>query len=204
MISENAANLRKDSGNWARLSYDVGKLYWYYYSGNRIRNDTGQARISDTLRYARIRAAAQWMHNAAAEKNFASQKVAQVYSDIADFNIQIVPLINEGSDSGKYQPYFMKLRELIDNASVENNDVIRLEAAGLVLDAARVYPRKFRADGIKRNDMSQLVNRAAVLVDAVAPTTDDLDQRKQRVVGSIQPAREAVANAFVDIKGDAR
>lgn len=178
-------------------------MYWYYYSGSRIES-AGSSSDADPLRYARIRAASQWMHNASSDKGYKNASVAKMYADIADFNTQIVPLINEGNDAGKYKPYFTKLVGLVDSADQEDNDVIRLEASNLALDALRVYPRKFRADGIGQRDMADLARKANDLAVKVEPTTDAQDKSQQEAVEAYQPTIEAVNNAFVDVKGDAK
>ncbi|KFJ00006.1 serine/threonine protein kinase [Bifidobacterium stellenboschense] len=202
-ITTHASDLTKDENAWADLSYATGRMYWYYYSGSRIKS-AGASSDTDPLRYARIRAASQWMHNAAGDKGYKNAAVAKMYADIADFNTQIVPLINEGNDGGKYKPYFTKLKDLVGSADQENNDVIRLEASNLALDALRVYPRKFRADGIGQRDMADLARKANDLAVKVEPTTDAQDKSKQEAVEAYQPTIEAINNAFVDIKGDAK
>ncbi|MBW3081226.1 serine/threonine-protein kinase [Bifidobacterium saguinibicoloris] len=203
-ITAHSDDLAKDADAWASLSYDTGRMYWYYYNGPKMKTASGASQGSDPIRYARIRSASQWMHNAAKDKNFKNAKIAQMYADIADFNTQIVPLINEGGDAGKYKPYFTKLNDLIASAEAEDNDVIRLEAANLTLDALRVYPRKFRADGVGQDQMTQLARKAGDLAGKVTPTTDAQDQSKQQAEQALQPTYEAIANAFVDIKGDAK
>lgn len=203
-ITRHATDLRKNANNWATLSYATGRMYWYYYSGTRMKSEVASVKDQDPQRYARIRAASQWMHNAASTEGFPAAQMAQIYADIADFNTQIVPLINEGTDAGRYQPYFTKLQQLVANANNENNEVMRLEAANLTLDALRVYPRKFRADGVKQDDMTALARQASALANQVTPTTDAQAQNKRTAQQAAQPTLDAISNAFVDIKGDAQ
>ena len=204
-ITQNSEALRANADDWATLSYDTGRMYWYYYSGDKMQSEAGlTSEGADPQRYARIRAASQWMHNAAEDEDFENVNLAKIYSAIADFNTQIVPMINEGSDSGQYEPYFTLLQELVANAADENSEVIRLEAANLTLDALRIYPRKFRMDGIRQSDMAALAGQAADLAETTETSTDALDNSKQEALAAIQPAEDAISNAFVDIKGDAQ
>ena len=204
-ITQNSEALRANADDWATLSYDTGRMYWYYYSGDKMQSEAGlTSEGTDQQRYARIRAASQWMHNAAEDEDFENVNLAKIYSAIADFNTQIVPMINEGSDSGQYEPYFTLLQELVANAADENSEVIRLEAANLTLDALRIYPRKFRMDGIRQSDMADLAGQAADLAETTETSTDALDDSKQEALAAIQPAEDAISNAFVDIKGDAQ
>ena len=204
-ITQNSEALRANADDWATLSYDTGRMYWYYYSGDKMQSGAGlTSEGADPQRYARFRAASQWMHNPAEDEDFENVNLAKIYSAIADFNTQIVPMINEGSDSGQYEPYFTLLQELVANAADENSEVIRLEAANLTLDALRIYPRKFRMDGIRQSDMAALAGQAADLAETTETSTDALDNSKQEALAAIQPAEDAISNAFVDIKGDAQ
>lgn len=178
--------------NYARMAFDIGKLYWYNYAA-------GDAATKGT-RSERIRAAAQWMNDAAADKDFEQHGLARAYAGIAEFETAIVPLINEGSDAGLYRPYFDRVLYLLDELSGQENDVVRLETANLALDAAFTYPRKLRADGISQKELLALVDKAQALVTDVHPTTDVLDAEKERAVNLVNSVRQAVADAYVDVE----
>lgn len=186
------------NGDWADLAFSIGKLYWYSYNvpaGGFADNDDaayGQGRSE------RIRAASQWMHEAASVEGFADRELASVYADIADFNIDIVPLINEGSDAGLYKPYFERLSSMIDLLANEENDVMRLEAANLALDALETYPRKFRADGIAQSDLEALARRAGELAEKSTSTTERLDAEKARAESRTDDVAESIGNAYID------
>ncbi|MGN0034521.1 MAG: serine/threonine-protein kinase, partial [Coriobacteriales bacterium] len=181
----------KHDAAYAELTFSLGKLYWYDYSAG------GSAVDYENGRYERIRAASQWMNDAASVEDFSGRNLAQSYADIADFNTRIVPLINEGTDSGAYAPYFDKLGELLDSLGSEDNDVMKLEAASLVLDSIRTYPRKFRADGVTQDQLYALVDKAYALSNSVYPTTDRLDSEKEHVGTATSAARGAVSEAFI-------
>lgn len=178
--------------NYARMAFDIGKLYWYNYAA-------GDAATKGT-RSERIRAAAQWMNDAAADEDFEQHGLARAYAGIAEFETTIVPLINEGSDAGLYRPYFDQISYLLDELSGQENDVVRLETANLALDAAFTYPRKLRADGISQKELLALVDKAQALVADVHPTTNVLDAEKERAANLVNSARQAVADAYVDVE----
>lgn len=178
--------------NYARMAFDIGKLYWYNYAADDA--------IAKGTRSERIRAAAQWMNDAAADEDFEQHGLARAYAGIAEFETAIVPLINEGSDAGLYRPYFDRVLYLLDELSGQENDVVRLETANLALDAAFTYPRKLRADGISQKELLALVDKAQALVTDVHPTTDVLDAEKERAVNLVNSVRQAVADAYVDVE----
>ena len=188
----------KHDAAWADMCFTIGKLYWYNY---QVAEDGQNETAYESGRSERIRAASQWMRDAASVEGYANHELAQAYADIADFNTDIVPLINEGSDAGQYAPYFERLDYLVGAVGSENNDVIKLEAANLALDALTTYPRKFRADGISQDRLLALADKAVALGVGVQPTTARLDGEQQRVKKQAQSTREAIANAFVDIEG---
>ncbi len=182
----------RSSPEYPSMAFDIGKLYWYNY--------TPDASGSAATRSGRIRAAAQWMRDAAADASFSQHRLAQAYADIADFETSIVPLINEGSDAGLYKPYIEQLSYVVDELADEDNDVVRLETASLALDALCTYPRKFRADGVPRDELLDVAARAERLAASVHPTTDALDAEQVRAEELVSTARQAVADAYVDVE----
>lgn len=192
VVMPNLAALRSDARSWSAFAFETGKLYWYYYDNTDGTGPTGNAG------YARMRAASRWMHEAS-EGDFDESDLATAYADIADFACDIVPRIDEGSDAGLYAPHFERLRALVAQMEGSGNAVMRLDAAGLALDALRAYPRKFRADGISREDMLELVTRADALAASVVPTSDQQDADQARIVASAQQASTSVSNAFIDV-----
>ena len=184
------------SDEYAELAFEVGKLYWYYYDPS----GTATAQTTEGARGERIRAAESWMQQAATDSTFEQRDLAQTYADIASFNAEIVPLINEGSDAGRFEPYFDMLCELAEANADEENDVVRLETANLIMNAVRTYPRKFRADGVSRDELNALIDEAIVLAEPVVPTTEELEAERARVLDAEDAARQAVADAFVDAR----
>ncbi len=206
-LTEHSKSLQKDQQSWSQLAFDTGKLYWYYYADQSLLGDEANGlNMNDEqlVRYARIRNASKWMHYAADDKMFKNNRIASVYADIADFNSQIVPLINEGSDAGHYKPYFGSLQRLVDIASEEDNSVVKLEVANFVLDALQVYPRNFRADKVAMSDMTSLEKKVETMARKVTPTTDHLDKQKKKATKAFGPTKAAIENAFVDVKGEAK
>ena len=182
----------RDNEDYARMAFDIGKLYWYNYAAGDV--------AAKGTRSERIRAAAQWMNDAAADEDFEQHELAQAYAGIAEFETTIVPLVNEGSDAGLYRPYFERISYLLDELSDQENDVVRLETVNLALDAALTYPRKFRADDISQKELLALVDKAQELVADVHPTTDALDAEKDRAVSLADSVRQAVTDAYVDVE----
>jgi serine/threonine-protein kinase len=190
----------RSSSDYADLAFNIGKLYWYEYGVDASEASSINRDTQLDGRSARIRAAASWMSDAASDPNYENHELAQVYADIAEFNDKIVPLINEGSDSGVYAPYFSNLQTLISSMSDSDNDVMKLEAANLALDALETYPRKFRADGVSKEDMLALASNAKMLAENVSPTTALLDSEREKALSTSYRLDQDIADAFVDAR----
>lgn len=190
-VMPNLQPVQSDGTAYAGLSYDIGKLYWYYYD---YAADAGDNRLT------RIKSASRWMSDAAAQPNFEQQELAEVYVGIAGFNDGIVARINEGGDAGYYEPYFRNLQKLASMVQEEDNDVVILETSGLTVDALQTYARKFRADGVSKEEMDALLDESLHNAQSVQPTTDKLDQRQTDIVESIEGAHAKIENAFVDAR----
>jgi len=191
VVTPNLAHLQSDSGSYAALSYEIGKLYWYYYD---YASDAGENRLT------RIKSASKWMKDAASYDGFSNQALAQVYAGIAAFNNDIVARINEGGDEGSYEPYFHNLQKLNDMVSDEGNDVVLLETSSLTTDALQVYARKFRADGITRVEMEALGEKAVSNARGVHPTTTKLDLEQESILAGEMVVRTAIGDAFIDAR----
>lgn len=192
-IAPNMDALKSDGQAWAKLSFETGKLYWYYYG------DAGYGGSGSS--YPRMRAASRWMHSAAAVEGFDGAEMATAYADMADFACDVVPRMNEGDDSGAYAPYFSRLQTLLSEMSDSGNSVMRLDAATLAQDALRTYARKFRADGVSKGDMLALEASAQSLVSGISPTTTQQDDELQRLRVNANATNQAIEDAFVDVGG---
>lgn len=197
MLADHTNSIQKNEKEWGRLAFDIGKLYWYYYLPKGM---TGFDGSNTQLQYARMRVADNWMKTAS-QIDFQDQELAKLYFTIADFNVKIVPLINEGSDAGKYTPYLHELNRFMDTMSTSDNDVMRLTIVNLTLNAIQTYPRKFRADGIKQDELSATIDKAQQLAGKTHPTTDELNASYKTAMDLVARDRQAVAEAYVDITG---
>lgn len=183
--------VQADQDAYAGLAFEIGRLYWYYYD---YAADAGDNRLT------RVKSAGRWMADAAAQETFDRRDLAQVYSGIAGFNDSIVARINEGDDAGLYEPYFRNLQTLVGLAGEGGNDVVALETASLASDALQTYARKFRADGVSREDMEALLDKALANAEAVHPTTEKLDAQQADVLGAEEGVRTALENAFTNAR----
>lgn len=182
--------LLKAQPDYARLSYEVGKLYWYYY-------DYGRTAEADN-QITRIKSAIQWFEDAVSygteEDSF--RFLASNYADIGRFNRDITLNVAEASDKGTYAPYWDSITAQIEHMDEDESEMIKLEVYKLAVYSIETYARKFKSDGVEQYAMTQLLGTVEEAVKAVETSSDTTEQIKTSVVSRFQAAEEAIANAF--------
>lgn len=182
----------QQSSDYADLAFEIGKLYWYYY-------DYGRSDVSDN-QVTRMKSSIQWFEAACEYGGEESDyyTMAQMYRDIGQFNRDITLNVQEASDKGTYQPYWMNLNELVDTVgnSQDENEIVNLEVYKLAANAVETYARKFKADEITEEEMEALLEKVKDGVNATATTTDKTEQMKTDILSRFSAAESAVKNAF--------
>ena len=182
--------LLKAQPDYARLSYEVGKLYWYYYDYGRTPNADNQI--------TRIKSAIQWFEDAVSygteEDSF--RFLASNYADIGRFNRDITLNVAEASDKGTYAPYWDSITAQIEHMDEDESEMIKLEVYKLAVYSIETYARKFKSDGVEQYAMTQLLGTVEEAVKALETSSDTTEQIKTSVVSRFQAAEEAIANAF--------
>ena len=182
--------LLKAQPDYARLSYEVGKLYWYYY-------DYGRTAEADN-QITRIKSAIQWFEDAVSygteEDSF--RLLASNYADIGRFNRDITLNVAEASDKGTYAPYWDSITAQIEHMDEDESEMIKLEVYKLAVYSIETYARKFKSDGVEQYAMTQLLGTVEEAVKALETSSDTTEQIKTSVVSRFQAAEEAIANAF--------
>ncbi|MDR3308032.1 MAG: serine/threonine protein kinase [Coriobacteriales bacterium] len=186
-VLTNFDSIKANRDPYSSLAYEIGKLYWYYYSYG---SDAGNNQ------HTRIVAAQSWFVDASLDKAFSNQRAAQVYADIASFDADITSRINEGSDAQSFGPYYQNLVELNELAQTEQNDVVSLEVCRLTLTSIETYARKFAADAVTRQQLDDLYNNANNLLRNVHPTSVELDDTKRQISERVLEARAALDDAL--------
>lgn len=190
-LNANLSGLRKEDG-YAELAFEVGKLYWYYYEYGKT--DTADNQVT------RMKSAVQWFDDAVnyASPDSAYYLMATTYRDIGVFNRDITLNIEEASDQGTYAPYWENMRQLMElvSSDEEESEMIQLEVYKLVLYSVETYARKFKADGVEREDMEGLLEVAMDRTQKLPTTSDKTEQMKGQVMERFDAAQAAIENAY--------
>lgn len=180
----------KNQPDYAKLSFEIGKLYWYYY-------DYGRTTATDN-QITRIKSAIQWFDDAV---NYGTQSdsfyfQAANYADIGKFNRDITLNVAEASDKGVYAPYFNNISQQIENMDEDESEMIRLEVYKLAIYSIETYARKFKSDGIEQYAMTSMLDTVEEAVLAVETTSDTTDAIRDNVIARFAAAEAAIVNAY--------
>lgn len=180
----------KAQPDYGQLSYEIGKLYWYYY-------DYGRNASSDN-QITRIKSGIQWFEDAVEYASETDTFVPQAsnYANIGKFNRDITLNVAEASDRGLYAPYWESIKLQVENMDENETEMIKLEVYKLAIYSIENYARKFKSDGITHSEMGQLLDKVSAEAENVETTSDTTDEIKKNVMARIVAAQEAVANAF--------
>lgn len=189
-------SLLEDNEDFGELAFEIGKLYWYYY-------DYGRENGSDN-QITRMKSAIQWFEMACqyGGENSSYYATAATYRDIGQFNRDVTLNVEEASDMGTYLPYWDNISSLINNMTEDQDEseIVDLEIYKLGTNAIESYARKFKADGVEREEMDALFLKIKEGVGNLETSTDKTDQMKQEINSRIFAAETAIENAYAENK----
>jgi serine/threonine-protein kinase len=175
------------------LAFEIGKLYWHYYSYGTEQSEDNRA--------TRIKSAAKWFEDAleTGGKKFDKANLAKIYVEISNFQNQIATDIEEASDRGKYQAFWIQLEQLIteNEKNPDENEMVRLELYKLVMDSMENYARKLKADGIRKMDLLTAYYKVKAQVAVTEATTEKTENLKKAITDRYAYVEEAILHAYL-------
>lgn len=176
--------------DYAKLAFEVGKIYWYYY-------DYGKSDINDN-QITRAKSSVQWFADAVkyGAKDSDYYKMAVIYRDIGRFNNEIILRTEEASDKGQYAPYWSNIKEMIKLIDQNESEIVQLELYKLSMNAIETYAGKFKAEGIKESDIRSVAASVKERTTSLTVTADKTKQIKNDVMNRFETADQAIDNAY--------
>lgn len=178
------------SSRFGELSYEIGRLYWSFYS-------------YDDSQEARIKASAEYFKNAVDDPNFSSSdgdtyNRALTYNGIAQFTANIANAIVQGDDDKElYAGYWENLLELSGLVGSESIEKVKLENCALIANALETYMNKFvevvevdkgEMDRVYKSLLSELEDMRTTSDETAQLRDDTLDRLKNKVGPSLETA----------------
>lgn len=191
-LNANLNRIQSEKG-YPELAFEIGKLYWHYYS-------YGMESSKDN-RATRVKSAARWFEDALkfSKSNFKKANMAKVYMEIGNFQNRITTAIEEASDQGTYKPYWNSLDKLLEvmERDRDENEIVCMELCKLIIDSLENYSRKFKADGISKTQLLSVYVRARKEVEQVDISTDKTEDLKNEIVSRYEYVEEAIEHAYL-------
>lgn len=166
-------NALQSSSRFSELSYELGRLYWYFYN-------YGQTGAYDENQTTRIKASSDYFANAAQDQSFENYATAQNYADIAQFVSGIDSAVMQGDeDKELYAGFWDSLNTLADQIDGESVEVVKLDSCVLIANSIEAYMNKFKSIGdVSEASMESLLERVSQQLSDMKLTTEENTQLK--------------------------
>lgn len=190
LIKNNQTVLKENADDYVEICFETAKLFWYYY-------DYGDG--SDN-QVTRMKSSIEWFQDVIrnAPEDYVNLGMAQVYSSIGEFYRDIAINTVEASDRGLYQPFFVKISELMEQVCEDDteSEIVVLELLELVRSALQQYATKFKTDGVTWEEIAALYDRVAQEVISIETQTDKTTEKKNQTIALLDDTRRAIAIAY--------
>ncbi|MED3013712.1 serine/threonine protein kinase, partial [Bacillus thuringiensis] len=188
VVNPNLLDLQKQEG-YGDLAFEIGKLYWYYYTDDNNGKDGGHEDFSVT----RVTTPIKWFDDAV-KYGSRNSKTARIFSEIGKFQRDIVLNMQEASDGKLYSKYWANIKEVL--SMNDSNDLVTLEVAKLVYDAVESYSVQLKNDGIKQSEMKQLTDKVTKNINNVNPRNDKTASLKASLKDRTSSVTSQIENAY--------
>ncbi len=156
----------REGKRYGELSYQVGRMHWYFYTYGSNRDANGQLLLDNQS--TRIKASTEYFEAAKDDQGFENRLSAETYFSIATFTSDIENAVTQG-DEGKetYRSYWDSLVALGQSTESADGDsgiaeVVKLDAYVLITNSIETYLSKFKDFAeVDRSEMDSLCNKVA-------------------------------------------
>ena len=190
-IKTNLAGL-KEQDFYGELSFEIGKLYWYYY-------EYGSENTDDN-KITRMKSAIVWFDDAMKYGGEGSDYylMAQTYKDIGVFNRDITLQQEEANDKGKYKPYWENMQTLEEQITDSNeSDIVKLEFYTLVLTSIETHARKFKNDGVSKRELLASLENIKTEVSYIDDGgSNKIEKLKSYITSRYDAVEDSIENAY--------
>jgi len=141
-----AGNIYKHSKEiYAEICYEVGILYWYYYTYGQTDNRMSQMILAIT-----------WFEDSLENSNH-NLAMAESYSELGKFHMNITRQMNEDNDSGMYKDYWDRVCLLIQSEEISiSNEIVQCECYRMAAYMIEGYTQKLKNDGVTMEELTEM------------------------------------------------
>ena len=202
VVNEHNSELKQNK-EYLKLSFQIGKLYWYYYD---YASSDGDNADNQTVR---MKAATGWFREASGNnsdsknisyvKNQKELNMAQIYADIGQFYTDIDKAVIEGCDYGMYVALFERLEQMVDMAEKDNEtEIVCLEVYRLVMNSINARAGKFCTDKVPKERVIELCNNVSKLTKTTDTSAQLTIEMKESIIEKKDHTIESVELAYME------
>lgn len=164
------------------LLYDTGHAIWFYYLSSEGSDE--EMRMNQAL---------SWFELATKYLPEGNQyyTLANLYYNIADYNLHIQTKIDDDTDKGEYGSYWTELTQMVESASTET-DYAQLQIYRMAVNSIIKYYKQFSNDGVSVSDMLSMLDEAESVLSQMSFNSEANATACEDVLASIETARKNV------------
>ncbi len=182
----------KDNKEYVSLAFQIGKLYWYYYDYGTTYSEDNQV--------TRMKSSIPWFEDVLqyGDKKSEYYNMARIYYNIGVFNRDINLAIEEASDKGSYVTYWKDLQEMYGllEQELEESDIVKLELYKVITNAIELYTRKFKGDGIRKQEVMGCYKGIILRTEALGANTDKTIALKNYIMSRKDKVLQSIENSY--------
>lgn len=193
VVNQNKQSLMQVPQNYIEISYEIGRLYWFYY-------DYGDAQDSQ---FSRTKHAIPWFSEVVSINNeqqleYEHYTIAVIYRDIGIFNRDYSSYVREAKineNSKLYWEYLLQFEKFLANHPDED-ELILWEGYELIANSLDVYLGKFKSSGVEREEIEQFCCAVSEKIEKQVATdemTVDIQKRIEWIMEKQIPEKLKLA-----------
>lgn len=194
-------DLKNNIENYCDVCYEIGKLYWYYYSyGKEGDSDNETTKMKNARPYFAEVVKYQ-------DESYQNWGLAKVYESIGDFYKDIANAADEAEDQGMYVQFWEDLKELVGIIEERQDelDIVNFRMYWLVTTSIENYARKFKSDGVGREELEDMLGQieekfteGSEYLKRLGEVDGKLAHIKETIQSRLEPAKEQINIVYGD------
>lgn len=166
----------KENKLYGELSYEIGKLYWFYYDST----------LDDNMVLS-----VRWFSDAV-DKGYKKEE-ANVYYQMGMFKKDIAMAIAESSDAGLYGDYW---RNLLKAKEISSGEVVGLQLNTIIAETISSYSYRLRTDKVSKEEVLAEVKSLEDFLSESQPSVGKAEELYENLKNIVSTLREKVNVAY--------
>lgn len=187
LLDENKDTIISNPNDCSDICYEIGRLYWYYYSTDSENDD----------QYSGVIKSSEWFEKTIENASEVSEylSLAKMYYNTSVLYKDIDVNTNYETDEGRFRELFHNLTQLIDleTKKYNNPEFEKLELLELVRSTIQKYAVNFKSDNVTYDEINLMISH----IEFLASSTNEYSEKKDSILSSMDDTRKAVDSAYI-------